>query len=304
MRLRSFLVFTVTLLVVGFAVTLPAQAQQIKGGHDETSEVNNAIWATGAATPGAAPALTGVHLLLSEVAVQGTPIEFIEIYNPTAEEVDLSKYYLSDAWYEPTAAPIEGYFRLPTGTYQITTNTDFCSRFPQGASIPPGGVIVVALYGPGIDSTYGVGTADFEVTSVSPTIPDMISVGNNSPPMSAGSTTLTNSSEFVMLFFWDGASDNVCDVDYVTWGSATTTSRVDKTGQSTDGPDGDLIATAYNNDTADALQSSVPSPAAGNGVARSVLAEGVEALNGNGCIAGGPTVIENSTWGKIKVLYR
>jgi len=301
--MSKFVTIIMMVLVLGFALSLPAQAQKIIGGHDETSEVNNPRWATGAVTPGVAPALTAIHLLVSEVAVAGTPVEFVEIYNPTTEPVDLSKYYLTDAWYEaPPAAP-SGYYQLPSGLFQITTNTDFCSRFPAGAMIMPNSAIVVALYGAGIDSAYGAGTADFEVTSSSPVIPDMISVGNNAPPIACGATTLTNGSEFIMLFYWDGLSDNVCDVDYVTWGSATTTSRVDKTGQSIDGPDADAIATAYNNDTADALQSSVGAPAAPNSTARVLLPEGVEAANGNGCIAGGPTPVRNSTWGDIKVMY-
>ncbi|MCX5801890.1 MAG: lamin tail domain-containing protein [Candidatus Eisenbacteria bacterium] len=302
MKLHKSVIVLMMVLVLGLALSLPALAQQAKGGHDETSEVNNPRWANGAPTPGVAPALTAVHLLISEFAVAGSEREFAEIYNPTSEPVDLSKYYLTDALY--TTGGIFSYYSYPSGTYQITTNTDFCSRFPAGASIAPGAAIVVALYGPGIDSVYGAGTADYEVTFASPTIPDMINVGNNLPVISAGATTLTNGSEFLMLFFWDGISDNVCDVDYVTWGSATTTSRVDKTGLSCDGPDIDVIATVYNNDTASALQSSVTAPAAPNSSARVLLPEGVEAANGNGCIAGGPTAVTTSTWGQIKTLYR
>ncbi|MFH0778289.1 MAG: hypothetical protein V2A71_06615, partial [Candidatus Eisenbacteria bacterium] len=205
MRPRNLATFLMLALVFAFALSLPAQAQQTIGGHDETSEVNNPRWANGAPTPGVAPALTAVHLLVSEFAVTLTQVEFIEIYNPTAEPVALGNYYLSDAWYEPAGLPIEGYFRLPEAGYLITTNTDFNVRFPAGAVIQPGQVIVIALYGPGIDSTYGVGTADYEVSSVDPNIPDMINVGNNQ--VTAGTTTLTNSSEFAMLFYWDGVSD-------------------------------------------------------------------------------------------------
>ena len=305
MRLHKYTAILMMTLVICFALAAPAMAQQIKGGHDETSEVNNPRWATGALTPGVAPALTGIHLLVSEFCVTPTPHEFIEIYNPTSETVDLSKYYLTDAWYE-AVPPTSGYYQLPAGTLNITTNTDFCARFPAGATIPAGGVIVVACYGAGVDSSFGVGTVDYEVTPSSVTIPDMVSVGQ-SPlnPIQCGATGLSNSAELVMLFYWDGASDNVCDVDYVTWGSAGATTRVDKTGFATDGPDPDAIATMYNNDTADALQSPAPAPTViGQSSARTMLPEGVEAANGNGCVSGGPTPVNNSSWGQIKTLYR
>jgi hypothetical protein len=304
LKMRNFIAVLMMGLLVSIALAMPAGAQQIIGGHDETSEPNAAGWATGAMTPGTAPLLAASHLLVTEVVVTPTPVEFIEIHNPTLEEVDLSNYYLSDTWYEPTAPALpNAYHLLPSGLYSVGTTTDFCVRFPFGTTISPGGTIVVAMYGPGVDSTFGVGTADFEVTSVSPTIPDMINVGNYA--VSANSTTLTNTSELAVIFYWDGASDNVCDVDYVTWGSATTSSRVDKTGLAVDGPDADAIATTYNNDTADAQQSAVSSPAAGSSVARTGGAEGLETLTGgNGCIVGGPTPVEESTWGKIKALYR
>jgi hypothetical protein len=307
MKLQRYATLLMMALVICFALAGPAMAQQIKGGHDETSEVNNGRWANGAPSLGSAPALTGSHLLISEFATQGTPIEFIEIYNPTSEPVDLTHYYITDAWYEGVS-PYQGYHLYPGGTFQITTNTDFCAKFPDGAVIQPSTALVIGLYAPGIDSAYAGyvpgAAADFEMCYVPGyPVPDMIMVGNNSPTWSAGATTLTNGAEFIMLFFWDGVSDNVCDVDYVTYGTAGTTTRVDKTGVAVDGPDVDAIATAYNNDTADASQSSVTAAAAGSSTART-LGDGVESSNGNGCVAGGPTAIEQSTWGQIKALYR
>ncbi len=284
-----------TLLVLA----APVSAQQIIGGHDETSEANAVLWATGAPGVGVGPAGVSGHLLLTEIIVTPTTNELVEIHNPTGAAVDLSTYYLSDAWFEP--GPV-GYHQLPTGTLVTGTETDFVARFPAGASIAAGGTIVVALYGPGVDSTFGAGAADYEVTSVSASIPDMVNVGGNT--LRAGGTTLTNGSELIVLFFWDGASDNVCDVDYVTWGPATTTSRVDKTGIAIDGPDGDAIATSYNPDTADASQSTVVAPASGSSVARTSGTEGSEALDGNGCVSGGPTPAQPSTWGKVKGIYR
>lgn len=287
-----------TLAAASLLVAGIASAQTI-GGHDETSEANSALWATGTPTPGTGPA-PGIssHLLLSEIAVTPTPGEFIEIHNPTSQDVDLTNFYLSDAWFEP--GPV-GYHQLPSGTLVVGTNTDFVVRFPAGAIIPAGATQVVALYGAGIDSMYGAGTADYEVTSSSGAIPDMINVSGG--PLSAGATGLTNGSEFVVLFFWDGLTDNVCDVDYVTYGPATTTSRVDKTGTAVDGPDGDSTPTPYLADTPDAAQSTVTAPGAGSSVARASGTEGVEAPGGNGCLDVA-TPARNSTWGQVKALYR
>lgn len=298
---------TTVLAVVATALLAPMalHAQQVVGGHDETSESSAAVWATGAPTPGTAPLLVADHLLVSEVVVTPTPAELVEIHNPTGADVDLTNYYLTDAWFVPTPGSPTSYHLLPTGTLQVTTNTDFVMRFPAGATIPAGGTIVVALYGPGVDSTYGAGTADYEITSVSPTIPDMINVGNNTPPIAANATTLTNGSEFIMLFYWDGESDNVCDIDYVTWGTSSGTSRVDKTGQAVDGPDADAVATPYNADTPVAAQSAVTAPGAGSSTARVAGPEGVETLvGGNGCILGGPTPNQKTTWGGLKLIYR
>jgi hypothetical protein len=283
--MKSLSAALLALVVMGTViVATPALATQVIGGHNETSEVNAPLWAVGAPSPGGVVGHAADHLLITEVAVTPTPMEFIEIHNPTADDVDLTNYYLTDAWFSPSAGVISSYHALPSGTFQITTNTDFCSRFPAGAVIPAGGTIVVAMYGAGIDSTFGAGTATFEVTSSHPDIPDMISVGNNSPPIGAGATTLTNTSEFAMLFYWDGQTDNVCDVDYVTWGSLTTTSRVNKTGLAVDGPDCDDVATPYNSDTPFASQSSVSAPGVLLSTARKPGFEGAEASGGNGCV--------------------
>lgn len=303
--MKTFASTLFALVVLGAAVAVPAGAQQVIGGHDETSEPNAGLWSVGAITPGTAGPIGASHLLLTEVVVTPTAAEFVEIHNPGTETVDLSKYYLTDAWFVPAGGSPHSYHLLPSGTLNITTNTDFCVKFPAGATIGPGGTLVIALYGPGVDSTFAAGTADYEITSVSAAIPDMVNVGNNNPAIAAGATTLTNGSELIMLFYWDGASDNVCDVDYVTWGASSGTSRVDKTGLSVDGPDGDAIATPYFNDTAIALQSAVTAPGAGFSVARSSAAEGAETpTGGNGCIAGGPTATDGSTWGRVKVRYR
>jgi uncharacterized protein len=288
--------------VLAIALAAGVASAQSVGGHDETSEQNATGWTTGTATPGTVTAGAGTHLLITEIVVTPTPAEFFEIHNPTSESIDLTDYYVSDAWVQPAGGDAVGYHLLPTGTLVIGSNTDFLVRFPAGATIAPGETQVIALYGPGVDSTYGAGTVDYEITSVSGAIPDMINVGGVAA--SANTTTLTNGSEFIVLFRWNGQTDNVCDVDYVTWGTSSGTSRVDKTGVVVDGPDGDAVGTPYLADTPIAAQSSVAAPAFGTSVARTSATESVEgAAGGNGCVDVA-TPSKPSTWGNLKARYR
>ena len=64
-------------------------------------------------------------------------LEYIEIFNPGTEAVDLSDYYLTDANY---AAGNQHYWRIAEGTpTDITVGggvfNDFHARFPDGATI-------------------------------------------------------------------------------------------------------------------------------------------------------------------------
>lgn len=281
------------------AIAVPAGAQQTIGGHDETSENLPVLWVPGVPNPG----LTGVgggaaHLLLSEVVVTPTAGEYVEICNPTGVPVDLSRYHLSDDWFTGVAPP-SGYHRLPAAGYAIGITSDFTARFPAGTVIPAGGVYTIAADGAGFLATYGI-APDFELNPTSAAT-DMVIVSGNAPLSLA---LLTNTSEMVMLFFWDGASDNVCDVDYVQWGALASGNGVDKTGAAVDGPDADAIASPYLADTSPAAQTFVAPPGAGASIQRQSCQESPEATPGNGCVPGGPTPAEQPTWGRIKVMYR
>ena len=69
---------------------------------------------------------------------------------------------------------------------------------------------------------------------------------------------LTNASELVMLFAWDGVSDLVKDVDYVYYGGASANGPVNKTGQTVDGPYANATGTAYLPDTVDDVARHAP----------------------------------------------
>lgn len=296
--MRKVTVAPVLALTLALAMLAsPAAAQFVIGGHDETSE-SMVVWQLANPSPGAGgigPAHP--HLLLSEIVVTPTGGEYIEICNPTGAPVDLTNYYVSDDWY--TGAPPSCYCNVVAPGYGVAVNSDFTARFPAGSIIPAGGVITIASSGADFQLAYGF-LPDFELNATSGA-PDMLILSNNLPLSLA---LLTNGSEMVMLFYWDGVSDNVCDVDYVQWGSLASGNGVDKSNIAIDGPDADAVATPFFPDTPPAAQAFAPAPPAGSSLARLECAETLETQPGNGCIPGGPTPTLVPTWGRLKAIYR
>jgi len=269
------------------------------GGHDETSE-DATYWTVATVTPGTvAGGGSAGHVLISEVCVTPTAGEFIEICNSTGQDVDLSDFALSDDWF--AGGGPSGYFQRPSSGYSLgSVSTDFNVQFPEGTIIPSGGVLTIGVSATGFFATYGF-DPDFEIRDDNPGVPTMVDAGGNSGSFSTA--LLTNSSEFVVLYCWDGQSDLVCDVDYVSWGDASSSgNQVDKTGLSVDGPDGDLVASTYNADTPVGSQTRLPSPGVGSSLQRIACLEASERTNGNGCEAAAVPA-EPSTWGKIKAHY-
>jgi hypothetical protein len=171
-----------------------------------------------------APAATVAPLLLSEVSLAPNSTELVELYNPTSAPVALRNFSISDV---PT------YFRLPAGGATVDAS-DFIARFPNGATIPSHGVVTVAL-----DTAANFMAA----TGTAPTY----SIAGATMDLVAGTTpTHTNTGEPVVLFYWDGASDRVTDVDIMVAGVPTAANAlVNKSGLTVDGPDADSTASAY-----------------------------------------------------------
>ena len=245
----------------GAAASDQAPGQSLGRFPDGTdSGDNGADFTLCAPTPGAPnAALTAVpaaaELLISEVIVSPTAAEMVEIYNPSAFPVDLSHVYLAD---------YPEYYQLAGGT-GAPTSADFRLRFPDGATLAAGGYATVSLETAAhFWSEYG----QYPDYDLSATVPE-------APPMAGeytGSASLANGDELLVLFYWDGASDLVTDLDYVVWGGAQV---VDKSGAGVSG-------STFAPDTATAQQSILPAPAAAS-VSRCDLTEGAEAsAGGNG----------------------
>jgi len=177
------------------------------------------------------PPAPDTHILLTEVTLAGDGAEFIEIYNPTSAEIDLTNYYLADN---------NNYARLPHPT-SIVGENDFIARFPAGAKLMPREVAVVCM------STPGAFAASFPAAA-----PPRFSVAGGSSQQhmihiaGPANANLSNNGEMVALFYWDGAADLIQDVDLMNAGEPTNTNLLEvKTGLRVDGPDGDMVESEY-----------------------------------------------------------
>lgn len=193
-----------------------------------------------ASTVDALPSLAP-HLLITEVKTVDAD-EFVEIYNPTDQTIDLRNYYLTD---------MGNYFLLPgvvAGNTTVTADaSDFLVRFPVGATIAPRQVIVVATDAVQFE-TLNTLVPTYAVQELgNSTATEVVLIGPTSP-----NPGLTNAGEIVALFFWDGTSDNVKDVDIVLAGNAPSAANGLVTKTAVDGPDADTTTTAYATDTPNA----------------------------------------------------
>ncbi len=174
---------------------------------------------------------SGLHLLLSEIETDNG--EMIEIYNPTDAAIDLQRYFLSDH---------NEYWRLPEhGQLPITLDaSDFLVRFPASSPpLPPGGVAVIAIDGNAFQATYPGQEPDYTI---------LIAIGDSKPMdsvVSLSTPSLTNTGEMVALFYWDGDSDLVRDVDLVVVGFNVPPANSPVAKLMIDGPDADTMPTPY-----------------------------------------------------------
>ncbi len=180
------------------------------------------------------------HVLISEICTGpgsgATSAEFVELFNPTAQPIALDDYYLTDFTNDPTYG--EFYWKLPTGAdfgpAGSTYSSDFIVRFPAGATIGAGEVLVVAIDGEGFKAAHG-GDADYCLRNAGTTSAEQMlswtgtGVDFAASPVSSGvgltgpSGGTTGTGELVCLFTWDGVSDLIQDVDLVNYGGATFT---------------------------------------------------------------------------------
>jgi len=232
-------------------------------------------------------------LLITEFVVTPTAGEMFEFYNPGPGAVDLTDVYVSDATFFNGST---FYYNIVIGAPGGGGFGDFSARFPAGASIAPGEYQTVAFAdadgAEGFFNTFGtlptyecIGDGGFDNTSV----PDMLEAV---PGSINGGGGLTNSGEMLCLFYWDGNSDLVTDLDYVLWGDQA--EAVDKTGVSIDGPDADLDASTYADDIVFSSQPAVTPPGGGSSAQRVMMSEGLELTTGSNGVGGNSETTENT----------
>ncbi len=234
------------------------------------------------------------HVIVSEFVVDPTEGEFIEIYNPTSDSVDLSHHYVTD----DIGGNNNAYTTIVQAGYEVGSSSDFMVKFPDGTKIGPGQHMTVAFSGTGFTATYLV-PADFEIKSDDAATADMDSISLGTSAFMG----LSNSGEVIIVFYWDGISDLVKDVDIVVWGDQN--EAVDKTGLSIDGIDADTDASTYADDTPKADQFVVNTENdddanphdPGSSAQRRLDVEDVEdwSANGNG-LTGHDETGENTSW--------
>ncbi len=174
-------------------------------------------------------------------------------------------------------ADFPGYHLVTTGAHAPATS-DFVVHFPTGSSIAAGGYVVVGLHSSAeFNGIYGF-DPDFDF--------DDEDVAGPAMEGTIGSiASLTNDAEMVMLFYWDGMSDLVSDIDYLVFGDLSST--VDKTGLSSGG-------SAYLPDTAAGSQNPAIDPnSAGESLTRCNYGEPGQVNTGGNGVTGSDETSES-----------
>lgn len=205
-----------------------------KFGDDNASQVDAGI---------DGPVAGSEHVLFTEVKstfpAAAPNDEFIELWNPTNRDIALDDYYLSD---------FNEYWRYPQKNL-TSIQADFLVRFPAGALIRSNEVITIAMNHDGFVAsfakapTYAANLDVDNATSGAKAFRDRLVNVTQAPG-------ITDSGEYLTLFYWDGAGDTIKDVDAMVSAVASDVTaanrRVNKA--AVDGIDPDGTATPYKTD--------------------------------------------------------
>ena len=231
------------------------------------------------------------HLVFSRVTITPTNAEFVSILNPTNNPINLSNYYITDSVIDDNL-----YYNLPTGdnywSESISSTTfDFMAKFPS-ISIAPNDSLILGFHTSDLFQSYYGYEPDIALME------EMLGVGGDDRTISCKSNPdcafdldlLHDNSEVLILFYWDGLSSTVKDVDYFLWGS--TNHAINKTGIG-----------EYADDTSEASQIFINGHQSDSTFIRIDLDEGQEFDDGNGNgIFGDDETSEDliNTWSVLK----
>ena len=225
------------------------------------------------------------HLSISEVVLQPSAGEYILLTNNTGSTVNLNNFYLTDATDKSNG---KYYYNLPSAVdYWSGSSTDFIARFPD-TTLTTGSSLYLSL-GRHSDyfATYGINAALSLKEDMLSAVDGVVTIG------SSPNAKLNNDvAESLILFYWDGSSATVKDVEYLVWGTNYTNASehmLDKTGLGT-----------YLADTPVANQSFMPMHFNGSKLIRN-SDEGTESITGGNGITGHDETSENlaDTWSVV-----
>ena len=133
------------------------------------------------------------HLIFNRVCVNPNEAELIEIYNPTDGVIDLSNYYLSDQ---------NDYYNWVFGNSSNLSSRDFLIKFPNGSQVQAQESFLITT----------ISNDDF--LNYYDEMPDISLIDTEFEMSEVGSSAgLDNSQEMLVLFYWDGVSSTIQDVD-------------------------------------------------------------------------------------------
>ncbi|MBF93680.1 MAG: hypothetical protein CMH58_00765 [Myxococcales bacterium] len=211
-------------------------------------------------------------LQFSELVVTPTDAEYVEIHNPSDQDVDLAGLYIAD---------YPSYWSHAYDGGSEPARSDFFARFPEGATIAPRGFVVVSIQSASdYQEAYGQ-LPDYDLDSEDALAPSLIGeIGS--------SATLTNGDEMVILFSID-ENGVVTDLDYLLWGNRD--DALTKGGQAV----GDHV---YAAETPAGEQAYIGSPRIGQSAHRCDPLEGDQAAEGGNGADGADETSENlgDTW--------
>ena len=139
------------------------------------------------------------HLIFNRVCINPNEAELIEIYNPTNETINLSNYYLSDQ---------NDYYNWVFGNSSNLSSRDFVIKFPDGSQIQSQESFFITT----------ISNEDF--FNYYDEMPNISLIDTDFEISEIGSSPgLDNNQEMLILFYWDGISEIIQDVDYFLWGS-------------------------------------------------------------------------------------
>ena len=162
------------------------------------------------------------HLLFSELSISGA--EFVEIFNPTATEVDLSNVYVANMNYtNQTDATKSSYWFNANKNPVVDSYGDFLLKFPSGTKIASKTYLVIALTG---STSYKAkfpkaGDPDFEIPVEAKDDLNTANMEGSWDKKASGKGFLDSRAEDLVLFEWDGTEAGaLVDHDSFYWKSS------------------------------------------------------------------------------------